>query len=267
MKLGVAAPPADDVTAAAVAAAREKTEIVSDPWLLTSTSKLPLALATTSIVLGRAGVWPWANSTDATLKPLPAGAKILTPPLAKATTTWPPSSGLRCHDLLPGKNDTRAGGGVVQVEPHQVAAGCHVDSPRRFRPAKVGGWTTALPKLKSVCGLWSSKKPWPTPDSRVTVPLPPLKTARSGIAIAVQIANGHRDGPSPPDFRRGPGIPTQSPLGVVGAKDHRDVVAALVGDQHVGMPSPFKSATVTLAGRGADEIGLDRRGECWVLRS
>ena len=41
-----------------VAPAREKTEMVSEPWLLTRTSKSPLALSTTSIALGSAGVTP-----------------------------------------------------------------------------------------------------------------------------------------------------------------------------------------------------------------
>ena len=51
--------------------AREKTKMVSEPWLLTRTSKSPLGLATTSIALGSAGVSPFGSSSDATLKPLP----------------------------------------------------------------------------------------------------------------------------------------------------------------------------------------------------
>ena len=45
--------------------------MVSEPWLLTRTSKSPLGLATTSIALGSAGVSPFGSSSDATLKPLP----------------------------------------------------------------------------------------------------------------------------------------------------------------------------------------------------
>ena len=63
--------------------------MVSEPWLLTRTSKCPLALSTTSIALGNAGVAPCASSSDATLRPLPCGAKRSTTPSARATTTCP----------------------------------------------------------------------------------------------------------------------------------------------------------------------------------
>ena len=56
---GSDAPPADGVTPPAeTAPPREKTERLSEPSLLTRTSNSPLALATTSIELGKAGVAP-----------------------------------------------------------------------------------------------------------------------------------------------------------------------------------------------------------------
>ena len=93
------------------------------------------------------------------------------------------------------------------------------------------------------------------------MPLPPLKTARSGKPLSVRSLTITAIGPSPPDFRRGPGMPTQSPFGVVGAEDHGDVVAALVGDQHVGNAVAVQVGHGDAGRGGADEIGLRRRGE------
>src|SRR5262249_49336807 len=89
LKDGSDGPPPVGVTGSEEEPAREKTERVSEPWLLTRTSRRPLDLARTSIALGSAGVSPVGRSSDATLNPLPRGTKISTTPSARATTTCP----------------------------------------------------------------------------------------------------------------------------------------------------------------------------------
>ncbi len=113
--------------------------MVSEPWLLTRTSKCPSGLAPP-----RRSRWaarecpPVACRIDATLRPLPCGAKRSTSPLARAATTWPARQGLRGQHLLAGEDHLAPAAGVDQVEPHQVSAGRH--RVAQTAVAHEGGW-------------------------------------------------------------------------------------------------------------------------------
>ena len=118
----------------------EKTKMVSEPWLLTRTSKSPLALATTSIAAGQRGrrsVWPVVPTPRSSR--CPVGTKISTTPSARATTTCPLAQGLRGHHLLAGVRPRwRRRLGFVEVEPHQVSPGRH--RVAHTAVAREGGW-------------------------------------------------------------------------------------------------------------------------------
>ena len=131
--------------------------------------------------------------------------------------------------------------------------------PNPVVPTKVGGCTSALPKLIKVWGFWSLKNPSPTPGSSVTVPLPPLKTARSGNAAAALVLHGDSDRAVAAGFEARAGDPHPIAVRVVGAEQHGDVIAALVGDQHVGNAVSVHIGHGDGYRVGADEVGFRRR--------
>ena len=99
--------------------------MVSEPWLLTRTSKCPLDLLTTSIALGKAGVAPCACEHRRHAQAVALRAQEIDDAVGEGHHDLPARQGLRGHHLLAGEDHAGAGRGVVQVEPHQVSAGRH----------------------------------------------------------------------------------------------------------------------------------------------
>ncbi len=196
---------------------------------------------------GQRGSPPFGRSSDATVKRSPWETRISTMPSARAATTCPFGRACAASTCWPEKTTLAPPMGSFRSNrtrsPPVVTA-----KPTPLSPTKVGGWTSALPRLTSTFVCRSSKKPRPTPGSRVTVPLPPLTTARSGTRSPVSSRTITAMGPSPPDFRRGPGMPTQSPLASSEPKITETSLLPWSATSMSGMPSPLMSATVMLAG-------------------
>ena len=111
------------------------------------------------------------------------------------------------------------------------------------------------------------EEPFADTGQHVTVPLPPLKTARSGRTVAGQVAPRHRDRAVAAGLQARAGDAHPIALGVVRAEQHGDVVAALVGDQHVGYAVAVHVGHGDAGRGGADEVGLAATAQTRARRS
>ena len=123
----------------------------------------------------------------------------------------PARQGLRGHHLLAGVNHAGAGAGIVEVEPHQVPPSRH--SVAHTAVAGEGGWLDQrTAQVEQHFGLLvieeATADAWKQGHGAAAA----VDDREIGNEVAGQIGTITAMGPSPPDFKRGPGMPTQSPL-------------------------------------------------------
>ena len=136
LKEGGDGPPTDGVTVPEVAPAREKTKMVSEPWLLTRTLKSPLGLLTTSIALGSAGVAPLGMQFRRHAQAVALRAQEIDVAVGEGHHDLPARQGLRGQHLLAGEDDA---GAADWVRSGRTAPGFRRPSrrsPDRCRPRR-----------------------------------------------------------------------------------------------------------------------------------
>ena len=125
----------------------------------------------------------------------------------------------------------------------------------------MGGWTTALPRLNSVFGCSVVEEATADAGQQGHGAAAAIDDREIRDAVAVQIAHDHRDGAVAAGLQTRPGDADPVAVGVVGAENHGDVVAALVGDQHVRNAVAVDVGHGEAGRGGADEVGLRRGSE------
>ena len=147
------APPADGVTAAA-SGSRQR-EDRDGVGALAADQDIEVAVGLGHHLdragqRGRLALWPVAPTPRSNR--CPAGARIFDDAVGEGHDDLPARQGLRGQTCCPEKTTLAPAAGSSRSNrtrsPPAVTA-----KPTPLSPANVGGWTTALPRLNSVCGL------------------------------------------------------------------------------------------------------------------
>ena len=181
-------------------------------------------------------------------------------PSARATTTCPLGRACAASTCWPEKTTLAPPPGLFRSNRTRSPAAVTA-KPTPLSPAKVGGWTTALPRLNSDLRLSVIEEATADPGQQGHGAAAAIDDREIRDEVAVQIAHDHRDGAVAAGLQTRPGDADPIAVGVVGAENHGDVVAALVGDQHVRNAVAVDVGHGETGRGGADEVGTRRGSE------